>query len=162
MKKIFNIIVLMLFATLAGAQNVKSYSSKDLMKRASNKDTIYILNFWATWCAPCVKELPVFNELEKRYEHKPVKVILMSFDFKEAFPLTIVQFIKSKGLQPEVVWMNETNADIFIPNIDEGWHGALPATIVIDPVHKFKRLWEGIVTEKPVAAVVDAQLSLKK
>lgn len=132
------------------------------MLRASNKDTIYIVNFWATWCTPCVKELPVFNSLSKRYEGKAVKIILMSFDFKEAYPETLRQFIKKKGLQPEVVWMNETSADTFIPNIDERWHGALPATLVISAKNKIKHLWEGTVTEKGITDIVDKQLLLKK
>lgn len=132
------------------------------MKRASDKDTIYILNFWATWCAPCVKELPVFNNLYTKYADKSVKIILVSFDFKEAYPSSLQQFVRNKGLKPEVVWLNETNADIFIPNIDARWHGALPATLVVQAAHKLKRLWEGTITEKEISEVVDKQLSIKK
>lgn len=132
------------------------------MKRASNKDTIYILNFWATWCAPCVKELPAFNNLYTKYATKPVKIILVSFDFKEAYPTILQQFVHNKGLQAEVVWLNETNADVFIPNINARWRGALPATLAINTKNKLKHLWEGTVTEKEITDIVDKQLSLKK
>jgi len=132
------------------------------MKRASGKDTLYILNFWATWCAPCVKELPIFNNLYTKYAGKPVKIILVSFDFKEAYPTTLQQFVHNRGLLPEVVWLNETNADVFIPNINARWRGALPATIVVQPAHKVKQLWEGTITEKEISDAVDKQLSTKK
>jgi thiol-disulfide isomerase/thioredoxin len=49
----------------------------------SNKNIIYVVNFWATWCALCVKELLFFEKLNA--ENKDVNVLLVSLDFKDQF-----------------------------------------------------------------------------
>ena len=137
---------MLLFAGIgAKAQSIPAYTADMLMKRVSNKDTTYIVNFWATWCGPCVKELPQFDQLEKTYTGKPVKVILASFDFKDAYPEKLATYIKRKNLLPEVVWWSETNANEFIPKIDAHWSGGLPATMVVNAAHKYQ-----VFIERPV------------
>ncbi|RYZ45349.1 MAG: TlpA family protein disulfide reductase, partial [Sphingobacteriales bacterium] len=74
MKRIFSIMLLLGVCFSAGAQQLKTVTAKELMTQYSADDTVYIINFWATWCGPCVKELPAFNELEQRFQGKPVKV----------------------------------------------------------------------------------------
>lgn len=131
MPKFFKIVFFsFIIAFAAKAQKIESYSADALMKRIDNNDTTYIVNFWATWCIPCVKELPEFNILQELYKDKPVKVLLVSFDFKENYPDKLQEYISKRKILPEVVWFNETNANKFIPKIDQRWSGALPATII--------------------------------
>lgn len=129
------------------------------MKRASSKDSIYIINFWATWCGPCVKEIHIFNELQARYAGKPVKVLLVSVDFKNDYPTKIEKFIKKKNLTPEVFWFSETNANEFIPKIEDSWQGSIPATLVLQPGQYFRQFWEGMIQIQQVTNVVDKQLT---
>src|SRR5471030_2436347 len=69
----------------------------DLMKRIANKsDTTYVINFWATWCAPCVKELPAFEKLNENYKDKKVKVLLVSMDFKQDYEKKLIPFVRKK------------------------------------------------------------------
>ena len=159
-KTIFIPAIILCLTLQASAQKIPSYSADALMKRASSKDTIYVINFWATWCVPCVKELPAFDTLQARYQGKPVKVLLVSFDFKESYPQKIIGFINKKKVQPEVVWFNETNANEFIPKIDNSWSGSLPATLIIQPSKNFRSFTEGIITTGKVSAIVDKQLGL--
>jgi len=152
-------IILCLYAQVK-AQKIPAYNADDLMKRASSKDTIYVINFWATWCVPCVRELSAFDTLQLRYKDKPVKVILTSFDFKESYPQKILDFIKKKKLLPEVVWFSETNANEFIPKIENSWSGSLPATLILQPSKNFRWFNEGIITSGKLSGIIDKQIGL--
>ena len=159
MRKLLALAILLLIAANSYAQETPSYKIDDLTKRISSKDTIYVVNFWATWCGPCVKELPEFNEIEEQYSGKPVKVLLVSLDFKEAYPKKLDGFIKKKKLKPEVVWLNETNANEFIPKIDDTWSGSIPATAIYNTAKDYRTFNEGIVTAKQISSILDTQLA---
>lgn len=93
-------------------------------------DKTYIINFWATWCAPCVKELPYFEEITKQYQGKEVEVILVSLDFPRQFESKLKPFIVEKNLQSEVIALNDMDMNTWIPQVDESWSGAIPATLI--------------------------------
>ena len=93
-------------------------------------DTTYVINFWATWCAPCVKELPYFEQLRERNEMKPFKMILVSLDFKSKLE-GVKSLIAKKGIQSEVVLLADGRASEWIDLVDSTWSGAIPATLVI-------------------------------
>ena len=81
MKKLLLVLSLLTYYTAANSQNIPAYTAEKLMKRAGNNDTTYIINFWASWCGPCVAELPQFDALQKKYAAEKVKVLMVSFDF---------------------------------------------------------------------------------
>jgi thiol-disulfide isomerase/thioredoxin len=93
-------------------------------------DTTYVINFWATWCAPCVKELPYFEQLREGNEMKPFKMILVSLDFKSKLE-GVKSLIAKKGIQSEVVLLADGRASEWIDLVDSTWSGAIPATLVI-------------------------------
>lgn len=109
-------------------------------------DKIYIVNFWATWCAPCVKELPYFEAITKKYQHNEVEVILVSLDFPRQFETKLKPFIESKQLQSKVIALNDTDMNTWIPQVDESWSGAIPATIIYHK--KNRKFYEKSFTEK--------------
>jgi len=160
MKKLLFIITILVYTINAQAQNIPAYTADQLVQRLSSKDTVYIVNFWATWCQPCVEELPNFDTLVNKYANRPVKIILASFDFKESYPLKLATFIKRKGMLPEVVWFNETDADVFIPKIDNSWQGSIPATWIVQPGKSFKHFIEGTISVEQVSGIVDKRLAL--
>ncbi len=132
-----------------------AYTAAGLMARASAKDTVYVLNFWATWCAPCIAELPEIEALHRRYAGRPVKVLLVSLDFKEDITIRVPAFIQRRRLTPEVVWLSETNANKFIPKIERRWEGSIPATLVLSPRTGERFFVEGATTEEELARAVD-------
>ena len=101
---------------------------KPLLEKEDGKT--YIINFWATWCAPCVKELPYFEKIKEEYADNNVEVLLVSLDFPKQVEKKLIPFINKKKLQSEVILLDDVNEDIWIKAIDESWSGAIPATII--------------------------------
>jgi thiol-disulfide isomerase/thioredoxin len=161
MKKLLFFIALLLAGVSVRAQQIPALSARQIIARTAAKDTVYIVNFWATWCMPCVAELPEFNALQQRYAGSPVKVLLVSLDFKENYPYKLARFLERKRMLPEVVWMTDTNPNVFIPLIEESWEGSIPATAIVAPGKGYKRFIEGSITERQVATIVNKLLNEK-
>lgn len=143
------------------AQSIPAYNADKLVKRTQNPDTVYVVNFWATWCAPCVQELPEFDSLQAYYQNKPVKVLLVSLDFKEDYQQKIPAFVAKKHPQPDILWFSETNANVFIPKIDNSWTGSIPATWIVATGNRFRTLLEKTITAHELQSIVDAQLAAR-
>jgi thiol-disulfide isomerase/thioredoxin len=101
----------------------------------SDKNTIYVVNFWATWCGPCVKELPHFEQLNSG--NKNIKVVLVSLDFKNQFESKLLPFLKKKSIKSEVVLLTDTNYNSWLPLVDKDWSGSIPATLIIKNGQQF-------------------------
>ena len=93
-------------------------------------NTTHIINFWAMWCAPCVKELPVFEQYQK--DHPEVEVLLVSLDFPEDIETKLKPFLKKKGIATRVVLLDDPDANSWIDKIDPNWSGAIPFTIIFN------------------------------
>lgn len=93
-------------------------------------DTVYVVNFWATWCKPCVEELPYIEQLNKKYSDKPVKVLLVSLDFSSQLASKLIPFVKSKKIRSEVILLHDLDADEWIPKVSDQWDGAIPVTLI--------------------------------
>ena len=158
MRRIVLLLVLAVCSFATRAQ-IAPYSADAIIHRCSSKDTLYIVNFWATWCMPCVAELPEFNKLQSRYAGAPVKVLLVSLDFKGDNTFKLEGFIQKKNITPEVVWLSDTDPNVFLPKIDKSWEGSIPATVIVHPGKQFKKFIEGSVTEREVSRIVDKVLA---
>ena len=130
MKFLFTFFLLFNIYVHGFRQHVSVVKLENLEERIQHADTIYIINFWATWCVPCVKELPAFDSIQTDYKDKKVKVLLVSLDFKEDLESKLKPFIISKKVQSEVLLLDETNSNYFIPRLSSAWTGAIPATII--------------------------------
>jgi thiol-disulfide isomerase/thioredoxin len=97
---------------------------------SQENDTVYVVNFWATWCIPCVEELPNFEKITQKYSNDKVKVILVSLDFGKDAKTRLLPFIARKKIKSDVIMIREPDADSWISKVDEGWSGALPATVI--------------------------------
>lgn len=106
-----------------------SYAQLEPLFQKQN-DTTYVINFWATWCKPCVKELPYFEDLHNTYVGKKVNVVLVSLDFKEQIETKLIPFIKDKQLKSTLIAFTDSDMNSWIPKIAEEWSGAIPATLV--------------------------------
>jgi len=93
-------------------------------------DTLYVINFWATWCTPCVKELPYFEDVNKEFANKKVKVILVNLDFPNHYENRLIPFIKEKGIKSQVIMLDDPDANRWINLVHPSWSGAIPATLI--------------------------------
>lgn len=110
---------------------LKSFNFDGLQPYLNQKnDTVYVINFWATWCVPCVKELPHFEKLNQKYKGGKFKMILVSLDFPKMAESRVIPFIKNKKLQAEVVLLNDPDANSWIEKVAQEWSGAIPATVI--------------------------------
>lgn len=161
MRYVNTILVIALLASViqVSGQQIPSYKAESLMARTLNNDTLYVVNFWATWCGPCITELPEFDKLSAMYAGMPVKILLVSLDFKSDYPNKILKFISKKRLKHEVIWLNETDANQFIPKIDSEWQGSIPATLIVYQKRNYRLFFEGMITATRLKVLLDKQLS---
>ena len=108
------------------------YESFDSLKYIFNQqdDTTYVVNFWATWCKPCVEELPYFEYMNKTHQDKKLKVVLISLDSKKTIDTKLKPFIQREKLMSHTVALTDINYDYWINEINEEWDGAIPVTII--------------------------------
>lgn len=123
--------VMFLFSVQIQAQKIAVYHNYAALEKAvlSDNNTTYVVNFWATWCAPCVKELPHFEQLNS--ENKKVKVVLVSLDFKNQYEAKLLPFLKKKAIKSEVVLLTDKDYNTWLPAVDKDWSGSIPATLII-------------------------------
>ncbi len=101
-----------------------------LISSAPDKEKL-VINFWATWCGPCVKELPFFEALAKTNEDKNLRIVLVSLDFVDQLEKRFVPFIKKHELASELYVLNDPNENKWIDKVDPSWSGTIPATLYI-------------------------------
>ena len=151
---------ILFFASLTcfSQQEIKAVKITELEKIIAECKTPLIINFWATWCLPCIEELPYFQDEVKKHRKDSLTFLLVSLDFKEAFPTKIYSFIKKRKIAAPVVWLNETNADYFCPKIDSTWSGAIPATLFINNKTGYRNFVEEQIPHKKLKKEIMAIL----
>lgn len=123
---------------------------QDLSKiSAKSESGIKVINFWATWCGPCVKELPALEAINTA---GTAEVIFVSLDFVKDLS-KVNSMIEKKNIQSKVYLLNETNYDILIPTISPDWSGAIPATLLIDSKGR-KHFYEKPFTQQELEELI--------
>ncbi|MBC7947964.1 MAG: TlpA family protein disulfide reductase [Chitinophagaceae bacterium] len=141
MKRIIIVAISSLAFTVCFGQKVQRIKITDLEKTIRESRTPMIVNFWATFCLPCIEEIPYFQEMAKKYEKDSIKLLLVSLDLKEDFT-KIQPFAAKRKFNAPIAWLDESNADYFIPKVDSTWSGAIPATLFINNKTTYRKFFE--------------------
>ena len=128
---VVGLLLLSLWGFHVSGQDVKLIDSDELVILASRSDdTTYVINFWATWCSPCVKEIGYFEELHAAHRNRKLKVLLVSLDFPNQVDRRVIPFMKEKEISAPVMLMTDLDYNAWIERIDTSWSGAIPATLI--------------------------------
>jgi len=150
--------MILLFSGSVQAQNIPVYEDFEeyqfLLEK--NNDTTYVINYWATYCAPCVKEMPVFRKLEKNYNDQPVKIILTSLDFGSNATERVRSFMKKHNILSEVVILDDPKSNSWIDKVSPRWSGALPATLIYNK--NSRALYEQTFTYSELEKIIQSKI----
>ena len=135
--RLFSVVffVLGLALTQSTSAQLAVYEKFDDFEKAILKeDDTYVINFWATWCAPCIKELPYFEKLHT--DNPKVKVILVSLDSRKDLEKKLIPFVERKKISAQVVLLSDKDYNAWLDKIDASWSGAIPATLILNGKQK--------------------------
>ena len=140
MKYFFNLLIsCFLLILISCSQNnqfpksVSVYNFDDLFKSIDlSGNKTYLINFWATWCAPCVKEIPHFEYVNQKYSSDSLKVILASFDYPSQIDSKLIPFLNKNEIKSDVVLIDDLNIRDWMSVVSESWDGAIPTTLIIN------------------------------
>jgi len=142
--KFFFIFLTGLIPVITNAQSIKKVSITDLENYITKSDHPILVNFWATYCEPCVAEIPNFQNEVKKY--KNIELLLVSLDLPDYYPSKIASFARWKNFTASIFWLNETNADYFCPKIDKSWSGGIPSSLFVNNKTGYKKFFESQLT----------------
>jgi thiol-disulfide isomerase/thioredoxin len=155
------IIIFLFFAATISAQEIKRIKVTDLEKTIKESKTPLIVNFWATFCVPCIEEIPYFQELAQQYKSKDVSLVFVSLDLREAYPSKIIAMAKRLNLIFPVAWLDETNADYFCPKIDTSWTGGMPSSLFVNNTTGYHKFYEDQVSREKLEKEIENMLKPK-
>lgn len=158
MNRILLVALALFIGYSVSAQQVKKVKIEEIEEIIQKSDHPVVISFWATWCLPCIHEIPYLQETVKKYEDKKVELVLVSLDFKESFPAVIETFVKKNQYQASFYWLNETNADRFCPVIDANWDGSIPATLFVNNKTNYRKFFDRQLTPLQAEATIKAQV----
>lgn len=143
------------FAFGTQAQEIPKWKITDVSKYLAEKTSdVVIVNMWATFCKPCVAELPSFIKITEQYKKNNVKLLLVSLDLPSFYPKKIQAFATKHNFNTNIVWLEETDADYFCPKIDKSWSGSIPATLIVNTKTGYRKF----VEEEMNAATFEKEL----
>jgi thiol-disulfide isomerase/thioredoxin len=159
MKHVFSILFLILSFNVF-SQNISILSFKEFEPRLNPvDDTVYVINFWATWCKPCVDEMPEFEKLHETFKEQNFKLTLTSLDFKSQYEKKLVPFVKDNNLQAEVLLLNAPDYNDWLPKVSKKWNGSIPATIIIHKPSNTRMFFERQMNFNELESVIKPLLN---
>jgi thiol-disulfide isomerase/thioredoxin len=163
MKKLLTILYIGFFLLSAKAQSqtpsIKKWKITDLETYIEKSDHPLIINFWATFCVPCVKEIPYFQSTVEAHKQEGIELILVSLDLPDYYPTRIAAFAKKQEYHATLAWLNETDADYFCPRVDKRWTGGIPSSLFVNNKTHYRRFYDRQLTEPQVELAISSLLT---
>jgi len=133
---------MLLMAITSSQREINVIKWPELQEYINQKnDTIKIIHFWATWCKPCMEEMPDFEKIHQHYNNQKVEVLLVSLD-QVALKEKVVTSLSKKGITAKVALLDEVDFNKWIDRVDSTWSGAIPATLIVKTNSNYKKFYE--------------------
>jgi thiol-disulfide isomerase/thioredoxin len=161
MKKIIYSLLFIVFTfniNQINAQEIPKWKLADLQAAIKNAEKPTIFNFWATFCKPCIEELPHFQQLVKKYDTAGVRLILVSMDMSESYPSKLKSFAAKREITFPIKFLDETNADLFCPAVDKNWSGVIPASLFINHKTGYYKFFEEALSKEQLEKEIKAMI----
>ncbi len=150
-------LVIWLSLSFESPHQMKVLDFQGLEPHLSKKnDSLYIVNFWATWCKPCVDEIPALEKIAREYQSQKIKLLLVSLDFPSQISRSLEPFIEKNNVRSEVVVLDDPDQNSWITMVHPSWSGALPATLVYD--RNSREFYEKSHTYTEIRNIVESKL----
>ncbi len=150
MKRILIVVsVVLLLNSGAFSQNVPvmDFDQLEPMLRVKN-DTLYMVNFWATWCMPCVEEMPDILKFASDMKNRKFRLVLVSLDNPDHLESRVKPFIRRFDIRERVILLDDPDANRWIEKVHPDWMGSIPATLFFSgdyrSLHADKIDYEGL------------------
>ena len=155
MNKLLIIVFLALSTHQTLAQEIRVIKFAELQEiiNTTSASSIQVINFWATWCAPCVKELPLFEKLNAE-NNESIKITLINLDFADKLD-KVRSFVDRKKMKSEVLLLDEIDYNQWIDKVDKHWGGAIPATLVVNPKNGKRKFIERELEEGELEKLIE-------
>jgi len=148
------IIAIFCLFSICLSQEVEVMKFDELEKIMNEKPAkVKILNFWATFCRPCIIEMPFFEEAANKFDND-IDLIFVSLDFAENVENKVKPFLKKKNIHSRVILLDDTNYDSWIDRVSPSWSGAIPATLIIDKITGEKFFFEQIFEKEELESLI--------
>jgi len=122
-----------------------------------NNDTIYLVNFWATWCAPCRKEMPAIKAVAEKYVDKPFKVLLVSLDMPGQAESSLIPYLNANDIRLDVILLDDPDQNRWIDLVDKNWSGEIPFTVIYGK--DFREYHSQIFTFETLDSIINNKLN---
>jgi thiol-disulfide isomerase/thioredoxin len=159
MKRSLLLLLLSAYTFTSFSQTITPVKAEQLVKTYQAAKGPTIINFWSTWCKPCIEEIPHFIALKDSLKKDGVSLMLVSLDTKQVYSSgTLKQFLAKKGWKANQYWLNETDADHYCPQVDKSWSGVIPVTLIINPAKNYSHFYEEPLNKAALATAIKQAL----
>ena len=141
-----------------GQKSKKIHWSEMEKMLADPSDSLTVINFWATWCKPCVAEIPDFENAAALFKQKPVRFWFISLDFEEFQKIRLDSFIKRNGIKSKVFLLDDINYSRWIAKVDSSWSGAIPATLIVNNSKKIRQFFASEINLIQLQSLINSNL----
>ncbi|MBK9732933.1 MAG: TlpA family protein disulfide reductase [Chitinophagaceae bacterium] len=158
MRLVFILVIINCFVKQASAQELKILKYTELEKiLTSEPGKPKLINFWATWCKPCVEELPYFMSLQQEAKNENVQFIFISLDFMSQ-TTKVKELINKLSLTGTLLQLNESGGE-WIDEFDSNWSGAIPYTVLLLPDGEKREHYDAFNSPEELRTFINKNIS---